>query len=119
LTRISTIQNYYSILGRTFEVGLSEMCLRENIGLLPFSVLNRGVISGKYLGGARPPGARFTLWERDIDRYNPSRVEPAVKAYMALAKKIGIEPAQLAIAFASSRAFTTSVIIAATSLKQL
>jgi len=119
LTKISTIQNYYSILGRTFEVGLSEICLRENIGLLPFSVLNRGVISGKYLGGARPPGARFTLWERDVDRYNPERAQEAVTRYIALAKKIGIEPVQLAIAFASSRAFTTSVIIAATSLKQL
>ncbi|MBI5456555.1 aldo/keto reductase [Candidatus Kaiserbacteria bacterium] len=119
LPRIVTIQNQYGILSRGFEVGLSEMCMRENVGLLPYSILNRGVISGKYLGGAQPPGARFTRWERDRERYNPSRVQEPVRRYIELAQKFGMDPTQMAIAFVSSRPFAPSTIIAVTNMEQL
>ncbi len=119
LPRIVTIQNQYGLLSRGFEVGLSEMCLREDIGLLPYSILNRGVISGKYLNGAWPEGARFTRWERDRERYKPARVDEPVRRYIALAEKYSLDPVQMAIAFAMSRAFIPSTIIAATSMQQL
>ncbi len=117
--RIITIQNQYGLLSRGFEVGLSEICLRENIGLLPYSILNRGVISGKYLDGAQPPGARFTRWERDRERYNPARAQEPVRRYIALAQKYKLDPIQMAIAFTMSRPFIPSTIIAATSMEQL
>lgn len=119
LARLVAIQNQYGLLSRGFEVGLSEMCLRENIGLLPYSILNRGVISGKYLDGAQPAGARFTRWERDRERYNPARVQEPVRRYIALAQKYSLDPVQMAIAFVASRTFIPSTIIAATSLYQL
>jgi aryl-alcohol dehydrogenase-like predicted oxidoreductase len=119
LARIVSIQNQFSLLNRTFEIGMSEMCLRENIALLPYSVLNKGVLTGKYFGGARPAGARFTLWERDFPRYNPPHAQVPLKKYMDLAANAGIEPSQLAIAFALTRDFIPSVIIAGTSIAQL
>lgn len=119
LARIVTIQNQYGLLSRGFEVGLSEICLREHVGLLPYSILNRGVISGKYLDGAQPLGARFTRWERDRERYNPARAQEAVRSYIALAQKHGLDPVQMSIAFVSSRAFVPSTIIAATHMDQL
>jgi aryl-alcohol dehydrogenase-like predicted oxidoreductase len=119
LVKVSTIQNQYSLLNRTFEIGLSEMCLRENVGLLAYSALNMGVLSGKYLKGERPPGARFTLTDRSFSRYNPPHAQVAVEKYVGIARTVGIEPVQLALAFALSRSFMTSVIIAATSVKQL
>ncbi len=119
LPKIITVQNNYGLLARGFEIGLSEICLRENIGLLPYSILNRGVISGKYLNGAKPPGAKFTLYSRDINRYNPQRVEPAVMRYIDIAKKHGLDVVQMAIAFCMSRSFIPSTIIAATKLDQL
>lgn len=117
--RISTIQNQYSLVNRTFEIGLSEICLREHIGLLPYSALSMGVLSGKYLGSAKPAGARFTVFERNADRYNPPHAQAAVEAYVNIAKKYSIDPSAMAIAFAASRAFTTSVILGATSVDQL
>lgn len=119
LPRIVTIQNQYSLLNRTFEIGLSEMCLRENIGLLPYSTLNMGVLSGKYLGGAKPTGARFTIYERNRARYNPPHAQSAIEKYVQIAKDAGITPSQLALAFVRQRAFTTSVIIAGTSVEQV
>ena len=119
LPMVVTIQNQYSLLNRTFEIGLSEVCLRENIGLLPYSPLSMGVLTGKYLDGARPEGARFTLFQRNQARYNAPHLQAAVKKYVALAGEVGIEPAQLALAFVNSRAFVTSNIIGATSVQQL
>lgn len=118
LPRIVTIQNQYSLLNRTFEIGLSEICLREGIGLLPYSPLSMGVLSGKYLGGAQPAGARFTLTNRNSTRYNGPQVQPAIEAYVNLAKKHGLDPAQMALAFVNDRAFTTSTIIGTTSVEQ-
>jgi aryl-alcohol dehydrogenase-like predicted oxidoreductase len=119
LPRIVSIQNQYSLLNRTFEIGLSEMCLRENIAGLPYSTLGMGVLTGKYLGGAKPPGARFTLYERNRMRYNPPHAQPVIERYVQIAKDAGITPGQLALVFARTRAFHTSVIIAGTTLEQL
>ncbi len=119
LPRIATIQNQYSLLNRTFEIGLSEICMREDVGLLAYSPLNMGVLSGKYLDGAKPAGARFTLWERNAARYNPDQAQGAVRLYVELAQKHGLDPAQMALAFVNSRSFTTSTIIGATTMEQL
>ncbi len=118
LPRISTIQNQYSLLNRKFEIGLSEMCLRENIGLLPYSPLSMGSLTGKYLGGARPPGARLTLTDRNA-HYNPPQAQAAIERYIDIAKKHGLDPAAMAIAFTAGRSFVTSSIIGATTIEQL
>ena len=119
LPRIVSIQNQYSLLNRTFEIGLSEMCLRENIGLLPYSILDGGVISGKYLDGAKPEGARYSLSERNSDRYNAPAVQEAVAAYVELAKKHNLDITDIAVAFITSRLFVGSNIIAASKMDQL
>lgn len=119
LPRIATIQNQYSLLNRTFEIGLSEIAIKENVGLLAYSVLNMGVLTGKYLDGARPDGARFTLFDRSSERYNAAIAEPVTKKYIALAKKYDMSPAELAIAFVAAQRFTTSAIIGATNMDQL
>ncbi|MCX6819684.1 MAG: aldo/keto reductase [Candidatus Adlerbacteria bacterium] len=118
LPRISTIQNQYSLLNRKFEIGLSEICLRENVGLLVYSALSMGSLTGKYLGGARPAGSRLALTDRNA-HYNPPQSQAAIARYVDLAKKYGLDPAAMAIAFATSRPFTTSTIIGATTLEQL
>jgi len=119
LEKIVSIQNQYSLLNRTFEIGLSEMTMKEDIGLLVYSALNMGVLSGKYLGGGKPEGARFTLYERNRDRYNPPHAQKAIQAYVDIAHTYDLDPNQMAIAFAMSRPFTTSVILGATSVEQL
>lgn len=119
LPRIVSIQNQYSLLNRTYEVGLSEMTLREEIALLAYSPLSFGVLSGKYLGGARPEGARFTLWDRSSARYNAPQSQEAIRLYVELAKRHDMTPATMALAFVNDRPFVTSTIIGATSLEQL
>ena len=116
--RIVSIQNPYSLLNRTFEIGLAEFAHREQVGLLAYSPLAFGVLSGKYLHGARPAGARLTLFER-FARYNSPQAEAATQAYVDLAKQHGLDPAQLALAYVNSRPFTTSTLIGATTLEQL
>ncbi|MGE8384290.1 MAG: NADP(H)-dependent aldo-keto reductase [Pseudomonas putida] len=116
--RAVSIQNPYSLLNRSFEVGLAEIALREQIGLLAYSPLAFGVLSGKYLGGARPAGARLSLFER-FQRYNNPQVEKAASAYVELARQHGLDPAQLALAFVTAQPFVTSNIIGATTLEQL
>ncbi len=119
LVRIVTIQNQYSLLNRTFEIGLSEFCFRDGISLLGYSPLSMGVLSGKYLGGAKPEGARFTLSERSRPRYNPDHAQEAIARYVDIAKKHGLVPSEMAIAFAASRPFAASAIIGATTMEQL
>jgi aryl-alcohol dehydrogenase-like predicted oxidoreductase len=119
LPRIVSIQNQYSLTNRTFEIGLSEIAIKEQVGLLAYSALNMGVLTGKYLDGARPVGARFTDTMRNSARYNPEHAEPVVRKYVALAKKYDMSPAELALAFVAAQRFTTSVIIGATTLDQL
>lgn len=119
LSRVVTIQNQYSLLNRTFEIGLSEICMREGVGFLPYSPLGGGVLSGKYLGGAKPEKARHILFERNRARYNSPWHQQAIEAYVNVARKHGLDPAQMALSFVNDRAFTTSNIIGATSLEQL
>ena len=118
LPRVQAIQNSYSLLNRTFEVGLAEIAIRERCGLLAYSPLGMGVLTGKYLDGARPAGARLTLFER-FKRYSKPRAEPAARAYVRIARAAGLDPAQMALAFCNSRPFLTSTLIGATSLEQL
>jgi aryl-alcohol dehydrogenase-like predicted oxidoreductase len=113
-----TIQNAYNLVNRTYETGLAEVTAREGIGLLAYSPLGQGYLTGKYLGGARPAGARTTLFERG-QRYEGVNVEPAVAAYCRLAGELGLSPATLALAFVASRSFVTSTIIGATTTAQL
>lgn len=116
--RIASIQNAYSLINRTFEIGLAEMALREQVGLLAYSPLAQGYLTGKYQNGARPPGARSTLFNRG-QRYEKPGTEAAIAAYLRLAHELGLDPAQLALAFVTSRSFVTSNIIGATTTAQL
>ena len=116
--RVVSIQNPYNLLNRSFEVGLAEIAIREQVGLLAYSPLAFGVLSGKYENGARPANARLSLFER-FQRYNNPQARRAASAYVALAREHGVDPAQLALAFVTSRPFVTSNIIGATSLAQL
>ncbi len=118
LPRAASIQNVYSLLNRNYEIGLSEISLREDIGLLPYSPLAMGVLSGKYLGGARPPGARVTLFPQYVRYFTPRGIE-ATQAYVDLAKAHGLDPCQMALAWATARPFVTSTIIGQTSVEQL
>ena len=118
LPRVQAIQNPYSLLNRSFEVGLAEIAIRERCGLLAYSPLAMGVLAGKYLDGARPAGARLTLFER-FKRYSKPRAESAAKAYVKIARDAGLDPAQMALAFVCARPFVTACIIGATTLAQL
>ena len=118
LPRVQSIQNPYSLLNRSFEVGLAEMAIREQVGLLAYSPLAFGLLSGKYLHGARPEGARLTLFER-FSRYSNPQAVAAAEAYVLLAREARLDPAQMALAFVNSRQFTTSNIIGATGMAQL
>lgn len=118
LPRVASIQNAYNLINRTFEIGLAEMALRERVGLLAYSPLAQGYLTGKYLNGARPAGARTTLFNRG-QRYEKPGVDEAISAYHALARQEGIDPIQMAVAFVTSRPFVTSNIIGATSIAQL
>ncbi|WGL18035.1 NADP(H)-dependent aldo-keto reductase [Microbulbifer bruguierae] len=116
--RVASIQNPYSLLNRTFEVGLAEMAIREQCGLLAYSPLAFGTLSGKYLNGARPEGARLTLFER-FQRYTGARAEAATARYVGLAGEFGLDPAQMALAFVTQQPFVTANIIGATTMEQL
>ena len=116
--RIASIQNPYSLVNRSFEVGLAEMAIREEVGLLAYSPLAFGLLSGKYENGAKPCNARLTLFER-FQRYNHPRTRQTATAYINLAREHGLDPAQMALAFVTEQPFVTSNIIGATTLTQL
>lgn len=116
--RIVSVQNPYNLLNRTFEVGMAEISCREQVGLLAYSPLAFGMLSGKYLGGKRPEGARMTLYKR-FSRYTSDRGAEATRAYVDLATSQGLSPVQMALAYVTGREFVTSNIIGATSLDQL
>ncbi|POF32671.1 NADP(H)-dependent aldo-keto reductase [Roseibium marinum] len=118
LPRIVSIQNAYSLVNRTFETNLAEVAHREDIGLLGYSALAQGYLTGKYRDGALPAGARKTLFNR-LQRYEDPRAIQAFDAYVDLAKEAGLDPSQMALAFAMSRSFMTSVILGATRMDQL
>ncbi|MFZ5757844.1 MAG: NADP(H)-dependent aldo-keto reductase [Pseudomonadota bacterium] len=116
--RVVSIQNPYNLLNRSFEVGLAEVVHREQVGLLAYSPLAFGVLSGKYLGGARPEGARITLFKR-FSRYTNPQAEIATAKYIELAQQHGLDPVQMALQYVTTRPFVTSNIIGATSIAQL
>lgn len=118
LTRIDSIQNPYNLLNRSFEVGLAEFACREDVGLLAYSPLAFGMLSGKYLGGQQPEGARLTLFQR-FQRYNTEMGLEATRHYVDLAREKGLDPAQMALAYVNDRPFVTSNIIGATTMDQL
>jgi aryl-alcohol dehydrogenase-like predicted oxidoreductase len=113
-----TIQNPYSLLNRLYEVGLAEISHRENVGLLAYSPLGFGVLSGKYLDGKRPAGARLTEYDR-FSRYINEQAQWATVQYAQIAAEAGLDMAQMALAFVNSRPFVTSNIIGATTTEQL
>ena len=118
MARIVSIQNAYSLVNRMFETGLAEVCEREEVGLLAYSPLGQGCLTGKYLGGALPAGSRKALFDR-LQRYERPNCDEAIEAYCDLAAECGVSPATLAIAFDLSRPFVTSTIIGATTMAQL
>ena len=118
LPKMITIQNPYSLLNRTFEVGLSEVCHRENVGLLAYSPLAFGVLSGKFLTGAALPNARINLFPQ-FSRYNSENTREASKRYRQVAQDFGLTLTELSLAFIAQQPFVTSTIIGATNLEQL
>ena len=118
LPRMASVQNEYSLLYRLFEPDMHEVAAAEDCGLLAWSPLARGIISGKYLNGARPKGARLTISDREDFRLN-EHVDSAVSAYIAVAEKHGLDVCQMALAFVNQQPFVTSNIIGATSMEQL
>lgn len=118
LPRIVSTQNAYHLLNRTYETGLAEVCHREKVGLLAYSPLAFGHLTGKYLAAPNAAG-RLTQWPGFGQRYTKPNVQPAIAAYADLARRHGITPTQLALGFVRSRWFVASTIIGASSLEQL
>ncbi len=118
LPRIASIQNPLNLLCRQFEVGLSEVSMREDCGLLAYSPLAFGALTGKYLNGELPEGSRHKLFPQFMRYFKPNGIK-ATEAYVGLARDHGLDPAQMALAFVNSRRFLTSTIIGATSTEQL
>ena len=116
--QIVSIQNPYSLLNRSFEIGLAEFSQREQVDLLAYSPLGFGVLSGKYLNGARPANARLTLFEA-YTRYSNQQSQLATQKYVQLAQQHGLSAAQMALAYVNSRPFTGANIIGATNTDQL
>jgi aryl-alcohol dehydrogenase-like predicted oxidoreductase len=116
--RMVSVQNPYSLLNRGFEARLAEVALREDCGLLAYAPVAAGALTGKYLNDRRPEGARMTLFP-DNRRYFGAQGQAATAAYVDLARKHGLDPAQMALAYVLTRPFLTSAIIGATSLAQL
>ena len=119
LPRMMSIQNVYSLVNRVFDVANSEVSIREKCGLLAYSPLAGGRLSGKYMNSKKPANARYTLWPRRFSRHNTERGEIAIEKYVDLAMKYNIVPATFANAFVNDRSFVTSNIIGATNMKQL
>ena len=118
LPRVVTVQNPYNLLNRTYEVGLAEISRREKVGLLSYSPLGFGVLSGKYLGEHIPESARITLYP-EYTRYSNKQAIAATQRYVSLAQQYGLDPAQMALAFVNTRPFLTGTIIGATTMQQL
>lgn len=118
LPRMKSIQNEYSLLYRMFQPDLQEIAMAEDCGLLAWSPLARGIISGKYIDGARPPGRRLTIETRPEKRDTP-QCNAAVKAYIAVAEKHGLDVCQMALAFVNRQPFVNANIIGATDMHQL
>ena len=118
LPRVQSIQNAYNLINRTFELGGAEIAHREDVGLLAYSPLAQGYLTGKYQNGALPEGSRKQLFNR-LQRYENPQANAAIEDYLAIAKKHGIDASQLANQFVTTRSFVTSNIIGATTMEQL
>jgi aryl-alcohol dehydrogenase-like predicted oxidoreductase len=118
LPKIVSVQNAYHLLNRSFESGLAEICHHTQVGLLAYSPLAFGWLTGKYIADPQAHG-RITLFPNFGQRYNKINVPPAVKEYLRIAHEAGLTPATLALAFARTRWFNSSVILGATTLAQL
>jgi len=118
LPRIKTIQNPYSLLNRLFENASSEICIRENVGLLAYSPMAFGVLSGKFLSGESHPKSRLSLFPQ-FARYNSAQSAEATRLYQEIAHKNGLTLTELSLAFVTQQAFVTSTIIGATTMEQL
>jgi len=120
LPRMMSIQNPYNLLNRTYEIGLSEVSIREKIGCLAYSPMASGYLSGKYRNGSFPKGSRM---ERDGDfwkyRYNTPNMEKAVEEYYKISKKYNLDLSQMSLKFCEVQNFMTSIIIGATTMEQL
>jgi aryl-alcohol dehydrogenase-like predicted oxidoreductase len=119
LPRMMSVQNPYSLLNRTYEVGLAEISIRDDIGLLAYSPLASGYLSGKYRNNQLPKNSRI---ERDGDfwtRYNKPNTSKAVDAYYEISKKYNLNFAQMSLKFCEIQPFMTTVIIGATTMEQL
>jgi aryl-alcohol dehydrogenase-like predicted oxidoreductase len=114
-----TIQNAYSLVNRTFEWDLAEACHRENVALLAYSPLAMGVLAGKYLGGARPEGARLAVFPAFGERYQRELVAAATVEYVRVAREAGLAPEAMALAYVRSRPFVAATILGARTLAQL
>ena len=119
LPRIASVQNPYSLLNRLYEGGLSEFTHREGVGLLAYSPLAFGALTGKYLGGARPEGSRLSAVYRTFNRYDSASAQEAITGYVEIARQHDLTPAQLALAFIIDKPFVTSALTGQTSLAQL
>ncbi|EGX99568.1 aldo/keto reductase [Nitrospirillum viridazoti Y2] len=118
LPRIASIQNVYNLLSRVFDTDLAEVAVREQVGLLGYSPLAGGTLSGKYLNGAMPAGSRRAIDTRG-SRYGGPVVDPIVERYLDIARRHGLNPTQMAISFALRQPFMTAVIIGATNMANL
>ena len=118
LPRIASVQNEYNLLYRPHDADFAEVSHHENVGLLAYSPLAAGLLTGKYLDGAKPSGTRITV-NGDLGGRMSQYQEAAVREYVAVAEKHGLDPAQMALAYGLARPFMTSVIIGATSMAQL
>jgi aryl-alcohol dehydrogenase-like predicted oxidoreductase len=116
--RAVSVQNPYNLLNRTFEVGLAEMAIHEDVGLLGYSPLGFGALTGKYLNGGLPDGSRLKLFPDFKRHFKPRGIE-ATQRYVELAHKHDLDPTVMALAFVNSRPFLMSNIIGATTLEQL
>ena len=119
LPRIVSVQNPYSLLNRSYEVGMAEISIREKCGLLAYSPLAFGMLTGKYDNGAKPDGARLTLYSNMYTRYTKPKGLKYSEKFNSLAREHGLTPVQMALGFVNSRDFLTSNIIGATDLEQL
>ncbi|MFT5113426.1 MAG: aryl-alcohol dehydrogenase-like predicted oxidoreductase [Parasphingorhabdus sp.] len=118
LPRVVSVQNEYSLLDRKFDLDLAELSHNEKVGLLAFSPLAAGILSGKYQGDKTPAGSRRTFSENLGGRYSP-HVVPVVDKYLQVAERYQLDPCQMSVAFCCSRPFMTSAIIGAVSEQQL
>ena len=119
LPRVVSVQNPYSLVNRTYEVGMAEISIRDQAGLLAYSPLGFGVLSGKYLNDQMPEGSRLKLFGDSFPRYQGTRTSKAVQEYFHIAKKHNLSLTQMSLAFVNQQEFVTSNIIGATTIDQL